>query len=162
MNETQNLNEKKSTKMIDLICGVVALLNIAAMFIPYAKDITEASPVEIVSLSAFQFGVSSASGKLLGNDYSVIGIVILAFLALVAILLLIWAIRSFTHHEKRGGLLASILNVVAEGIIFVFLSKAREFTAVLGVLIVLLSIAAVVLAIIQRAGKKKAKAEASA
>lgn len=162
MNETQNPNEKKSTKTIDLICGGVALLNIAAMFIPYAKDISKSLPIEILPLGAFQFGVSSASGKLLGKESSVLGIVVLAFLALAAVLLLVWAIRSFTHHEKRGGLLASILNVVIQGVIVIILSHAREFTAVLGVMIVLLGITAFVTAIIQRVAKKKAKAEASA
>lgn len=156
MNETENRTNQKSKPIIDVICGLIALLSIGAMFIPYAKDITESSPVEIVSLSAFQFGISSAGGKLLGKDYSVIGIVVLAVLALIAILLLVWAIRSFTHHEKAGksGLIASILNLIVTVILVVILSNSREFTAALAVIIVLISVAGIVLSILQRKSHK--------
>ena len=156
MNETENRTDQKSNPIIDVICGLVALLSIGAMFIPYARDITESSPVEIVSLSAFQFGISSAGGKLLGKDLSVLGIVALAVLALIAILLLIWAIRSFTHHDKAGkiGLIASILNTIVSVGMAVMLSHSREFTAALAVVIVLIGAAGIVLSILQRKSHK--------
>ncbi len=43
------MNEKKSVKIIDIICGLTALISIAALFVPYAKDITASVPTEIVS-----------------------------------------------------------------------------------------------------------------
>lgn len=150
------MSEKKTGKGIDIICGLTALVSIAALFVPFARDISVSEPIEILSLSVFQFGLSSANGKLLGNDYTVVGIVTLVFLGVIALLLLMWAIRSFIHHEKAGknGLIATILNTLITVVAVMILSHSREFTAGLAVLLVIIGIAGIVLSIIQIRSRK--------
>lgn len=160
MNKAQNNNQMKPGKAIDFICALAALINIAAMFVPYSKDISNSTPVEILSLSEFQFGLTSANGKLLGKEYAVLGYIVLAVLALIAILLMVWAIRSLTHHAKAGksGLISTILNTIVSVVLVIILSSAREFTVLLAAVIILLSLIGFVLSIIQSVSKKKAKA----
>lgn len=154
------MSEKKTGKVIDIICGLTALVSIAALFVPFARDISVSEPIEILSLSVFQFGVSSASGKLLGNNNTVLGIIALVILGIAAVLMLMWAIRSFMHHEKAGksGILATIVNTIVTVIVVFLLSHCREFTAGLAVLVVIIGIAGIILSIIQirsRKGKKQ-------
>ncbi len=151
------MNKEKSSGIIDYICGVVALLNIAVMFIPYAKDWSDTKG--IVSLGEFQFAMEGIDGGLLGEDLVAVGIVALIVLILAAILLIVWAIRSFMHHPKAGksGTISSIIKTLVSVIFVVMLSHSREFTAGIAVLIIAIGIAGVILSIIQRKKTKKEK-----
>ena len=146
---------RKTRSKIDLVCGIVALLCVAAMFVPIGQERGHFDQYGQVLLRGeipyFVVHVVDAPG---GGE---IGVYMLggALVLLAAGLLLGWAVRSFKGRVPTGklGLAASIVNLIASAFVtMLLLSGAFDGRPTLAVIsaIDVLAILALVLAILQK------------
>ena len=147
----QEMNKKATSPgKIHKLSGIVALLCIVMMFVPVAED-------------SLDFGEYHYWGEMLVvcsratsgfYDSEFIWKIMALLLIVVAILLLLWAIKSFRQPEKIGGigLIASIANLaVTAFVLMALLSGAiQRVIIVVPVLLALLAVFALVLAIKQK------------
>lgn len=148
---SQKMNEKTtSSRRINKLSGIVALLCIVMMFVPAAEDSLAFNEYH------FRGELLIVCSRAVSGFYSseFIWKVMALLLIVVAILLLLWAIRSFSQPEKIGkiGLIASIANLaVTAFMVLALLSGAvQRVFIVVPVLLGLMAVIAVVLAVKQK------------
>ena len=147
---SQKMNGKtKSPGMIHILSGIAALICIIMMFMPAAED----------SLAFYDYHYRGemliACSRAVSGFYEseFIWKVLALFLIVVAILLLLWAIRSFKRPENIGkiGLVASVANLVVSAfMVYVIFSTINRVFIFVPVLIVLMAVIKFVLALIQK------------
>ena len=147
----QNMDGKsKSSSVIHRLSGIAALLCIVMMFVPAAED--SLAFREYHYWGEVLIVCSRAVSGFYESEF--IWKVVALLLIAAAILLLLWAIRSFKQPEKVGGigLIASIVNLgVGAFMAFAMFSGAiRRVITIVPVLIVLMAVIALVLALKQK------------
>lgn len=148
---SQNMDGKsKSPGVIHRLSGIAALLCIVMMFVPAAED--SLAFREYHYWGEMLIVCSRAVSGFYESEF--IWKVVALLLIAAAILLLLWAIRSFRHPEKIGGigLAASLANLAVSAFMaFAMFSGAiRRVIVIVPVLIVLMAVIAFVLALMQK------------
>ena len=139
---------KKSNSRINLLCGVVALICFAMMFVPIGElrgDFN--SGWHIVGTMQYAWG-EAVSGF---NSQEPIYMIVALLLTVSAILLAIWAIYSFRGNGKLG-LGVSIFHLLVTAFTTIFLIEGFNGNVTIPVVVAncALAIVALVLAILQK------------
>jgi len=145
------------SKKINLICGIVAILCVAVMFVPMGEERGHGNQFnQWLNVGQMQYAWGHATSGFTSSDplYGTMAI----SLSLSAVLLILWALQSFRRRPNAGtmGVVATIIHVLATVFSLLMFLEGFDGNAFMPVVIVVgvLAIAALVLAIIQkRAGK---------
>lgn len=147
---------KPAKSKINLICGIVALLCVAAMFVPIGRERGHFDQYgEVLVRGEAPYFIDHLVNAPGGEDTMPYAIGILLVLA-AGILLLVWAVSSF-KGKASAGLAAAIFNLLLSAFTLLWcLSGAFDGAPTLPAVIGLaaLAVAALVLAIIQKRAAK--------
>lgn len=148
------MSENKPTKSkINLICAILALVCLAAMFVPIGEERVRGGYGDSVSRGELPYTIAQATSGF--NSGETVYALMMFLVCAAAILLLIWTLWSFSKGSHKGamGLVAAIVNLVATAFMTLWcLSGAYDGRVFLPVILGLaaLAVAALVLAILQR------------
>ena len=137
-----------------MIAGAIALLSILMVFLPQVKVWgVGANTFQIITNTSFVYSLFNS------RDAEIIGVVLIAFFVIPMILQLVWAILSFARVRAAGvlGLIASIISINVTFYWAVVLKLASRNMTSVPYFMVALSIAGLVLSIIQLTKKNRVR-----
>ena len=148
------MSERKNPgKTIHRVCAIVAVICVAAMFVPIGAS----RSAEMFGLRLNHFSEVTLIVSGLGEHGVSPIIYVFAFaLMATAILLLVWAIRSFGNRADAGktGVTAAIMDIVLTILMSMASFDMGEYYIPIHAIVLLLAILALVLAILQRKAAK--------
>ncbi len=152
------MSDAKSAKSrINLICGIMALICVAAMFVPIGQERGHFDHYgEVLTRGEAPYYIDHVINAPGGEEVVPYVLGMLAVFA-AAILLLMWAFNSF-KGRKSNGLAAAIINLLLSVFTLMWcMSGVFDGNPTLPVVfgLVILAVAALVLAILQRKAAKQ-------